>query len=77
MSNFQNPLGSSMPEDSKIAVRDLLGLNGIPLIEDDVYSELYFSDTKPKSIKTYDDQGWCCIAHHSQSAWHLVLESGG
>ncbi len=57
MSNFQNPLGSSMPEDSKIAVRDLLGLNGIPLIEDDVYSELYFSDTKPKSIKTYDDQG--------------------
>lgn len=57
MSNFQNPLGSSMPEDSKIAVRDLLVLNGIPLIEDDVYSELYFSDIKPKSIKTYDEQG--------------------
>ncbi|MGF1728622.1 PLP-dependent aminotransferase family protein [Photobacterium kasasachensis] len=57
MSNFQNPLGSSMPEANKIAIRDLLAASDIPLIEDDVYSELYFSEEKPKAIKAYDEQG--------------------
>ncbi len=57
MSKYQNPLGASMPEASKIAVRDILAAQQIPLLEDDVYSELYFSDSKPKPIKAYDEQG--------------------
>ena len=57
MSKFQNPLGASMPEENKLAIRDLLASKQIPLLEDDVYTELYFSENKPKPIKAYDEQG--------------------
>lgn len=57
MSKYQNPLGASMPEANKLAIRDVLAAKQIPLLEDDVYSELYFSDSKPKPIKAYDGQG--------------------
>jgi len=57
MSKYQNPLGASMPEANKLAIRNVLAENQIPLLEDDVYSELYFSERKPKPIKAYDEQG--------------------
>jgi len=50
-------LGASMLEENKLAIRDLLASNQIPLLEDDVYTELYFSENKPKPIKAYDEQG--------------------
>ncbi|HEY4785737.1 MAG TPA: PLP-dependent aminotransferase family protein, partial [Bacteroidales bacterium] len=34
----------------------------IPLIEDDLYGDVYFAKSRPKSCKTYDDSGlvlWC------------------
>jgi len=46
-----------MLEENKLAIRDLLASNQIPLLEDDVYTELYFSENKPKPIKAYDEQG--------------------
>jgi len=57
MSKYQNPLGASIPEANKLAIRDVLATKQIPLLEDDVYSELYFSEHKPKPIKAYDEQG--------------------
>lgn len=57
MSKFQNPLGALMPEVNKLAIRDLLAAKQVPLLEDDVYSELYFSEHKPKPIKAYDKLG--------------------
>ncbi|QUM78410.1 PLP-dependent aminotransferase family protein [Moritella sp. 24] len=57
MSKFQNPLGALMSEENKLAIRDILVEKKIPLLEDDVYSELYFSEQKPKPIKAYDEQG--------------------
>ncbi|WP_232011627.1 aminotransferase-like domain-containing protein [Moritella yayanosii] len=57
MSKYQNPLGASMPEVNKLAILDVLAAKHIPLLEDDVYSELYFSEYKPKPIKAYDQQG--------------------
>lgn len=57
MSKFQNPLGALMPESNKLAIRDVLAEQQIPLLEDDVYAELYFSEHKPKPIKAYDEQG--------------------
>ncbi|QUM78867.1 PLP-dependent aminotransferase family protein [Moritella sp. 5] len=57
MSKYQNPLGASMPEANKLSIRNLLAEKQIPLLEDDVYSELYFSERKPKPIKAYDEQG--------------------
>jgi DNA-binding transcriptional MocR family regulator len=57
MPNFQNPLGSLMPEAAKQELVALLARHEIPLIEDDVYGELYFSDNKPRPAKAWDKKG--------------------
>lgn len=57
MPNFQNPLGSSMPDDRKKALVALLAEQEIPLIEDDVYAELYFGARKPLPAKAWDTRG--------------------
>lgn len=57
MTTFQNPLGSLMPEDKKQALVALLARHGVPLIEDDVYAELYFGDRRPLPAKAFDRDG--------------------
>jgi DNA-binding transcriptional MocR family regulator len=57
MTNFQNPLGSLVPEDKKRELVQMLARRGIPLIEDDVYAELYFDGERPKPAKAYDRSG--------------------
>ena len=57
MTNFQNPLGSLMPDAHKRELVELLARRGIPLIEDDVYGELYFGPRRPLPAKAYDAQG--------------------
>lgn len=57
MNNFQNPLGSLMPDDKKKDMVDLLTRHKVPLIEDDVYGELYFGDQRPKPAKAFDTSG--------------------
>ncbi len=58
MSNFQNPLGSLMEEADKQALVRLLHRHQIPMIEDDVYAELYHGDKRPRPAKYYDRAGW-------------------
>jgi DNA-binding transcriptional MocR family regulator len=57
MTNFQNPLGCLMPEQNKRALVDLLAQHEVPLIEDDVYGELYFGKTRPLPAKAFDRHG--------------------
>ncbi len=57
MTNFQNPLGSTMPDESKQALVKLLAKRNLPLIEDDVYAELYFGKVRPRPAKAFDDGG--------------------
>ncbi|TDX01449.1 aminotransferase-like domain-containing protein [Dinghuibacter silviterrae] len=60
--NFNTPLGSCMPEEHKKAVVTLLAKHGIPLIEDDVYGDLYFGGQRPPCCKSFDETGtvlWC------------------
>jgi DNA-binding transcriptional MocR family regulator len=57
MPNFQNPLGSLMPEQKKRELVRMLAERDIPLIEDDVYSELYFGRDQPKPAKAFDRKG--------------------
>uniref|UniRef100_UPI001144CF99 aminotransferase-like domain-containing protein n=1 Tax=Ideonella azotifigens TaxID=513160 RepID=UPI001144CF99 len=57
MPNFQNPLGSLMPDGAKQALVALLAQHQLPLIEDDVYGELYFGAHKPRPAKAWDRQG--------------------
>jgi DNA-binding transcriptional MocR family regulator len=55
--NFSNPLGSLMPDDKKKELVDLITLHNIPLIEDDIYGELYFGKHRPKTCKSFDKKG--------------------
>jgi len=57
MSSLQNPLGASMSETKKQALYDLLVEHQVPLIEDDVYAELYFGSHPPKPVKSFDRDG--------------------
>ena len=62
VTNFGTPLGSCMPDENKKQVVDLLAKHGIPLIEDDLYGDLYFGGQRPKCCKSFDKQGtvlWC------------------
>jgi DNA-binding transcriptional MocR family regulator len=57
MSSLQNPLGASMSEEKKQALYELLVEHQVPLIEDDVYAELYFGSHPPKPVKSFDRDG--------------------
>jgi DNA-binding transcriptional MocR family regulator len=57
MTSFQNPLGATMPADSKQELVRMLAARNVPLIEDDVYGELYFGATPPKPAKAFDKHG--------------------
>jgi DNA-binding transcriptional MocR family regulator len=57
MSNLQNPVGASMSEANKQALYELLEQQQVPLIEDDVYAELYYGAQPPKSVKSFDRSG--------------------
>jgi DNA-binding transcriptional MocR family regulator len=55
--NFNNPLGGSMPDENKKKLVELITKHNIPLIEDDIYGELYFGKSRPKTCKSYDTKG--------------------
>jgi len=57
MTNFNNPLGSCMPDEAKRELVELLERKGVPLIENDIYGELYFGDRRPSVAKSYDRSG--------------------
>lgn len=57
MTQFQNPLGASMSEARKQDLVALLARHRVPLIEDDVYGELYFGNRCPLPAKAFDQEG--------------------
>jgi DNA-binding transcriptional MocR family regulator len=62
VSNFSNPLGSLMPEENKKELVTMMEEHDIPIIEDDIYGDVYFGDSRPKPCKAFDKTGnvlWC------------------
>ncbi|GAB6119024.1 PLP-dependent aminotransferase family protein [Dysgonomonas termitidis] len=62
VSNFSNPMGSCVPDEHKKAVVDMLSEYDIPLIEDDLYGDVFFGNARPKPCKYFDNSGlvlWC------------------
>jgi DNA-binding transcriptional MocR family regulator len=55
--SFGNPLGSLMPDDRKRELVELLARHEIPLIEDDIYGDLSFSNDRPLAAKSFDRKG--------------------
>jgi DNA-binding transcriptional MocR family regulator len=57
MPTLQNPLGATLPLEKKRELVQLLAQHEVPLIEDDVYAELYFGAERPKPAKAFDRKG--------------------
>lgn len=55
--NFNQPLGSLMPDDKKERLAAMLAEREIPLIEDDLYGDLHFGTARPRTVKSYDKDG--------------------
>jgi DNA-binding transcriptional MocR family regulator len=55
--NYSNPLGYCMSDDDKKELRSILKEKNIPIIEDDIYSELTYGTQRPKAIKAFDESG--------------------
>ena len=55
--SVSNPLGSFMSEDKKRKVVELLEAHNIPMIEDDVYGDLYFTEKRGLPAQKYSKKG--------------------
>jgi DNA-binding transcriptional MocR family regulator len=55
---FSNPLGSCMPDKKKEELVRLITRYRIPLIEDDIYGEMFFGAHRPRTCKSFDKEGW-------------------
>ncbi|MDD9300990.1 MAG: PLP-dependent aminotransferase family protein [Desulfobacter sp.] len=55
--NFQNPLGSVMSPENRKSVLDIAHANDLPIIEDDIYGDLFFGKTRPGTFKSIDEKG--------------------
>ena len=54
---FHNPLGFDMPEAAKEELVNLFCERGVPIIEDDIFGELYFGETRSLPLKAFDRHG--------------------
>ncbi len=57
ITNFNNPLGHYMPEENKRELAELLAEKNIPLIEDDTWGDMYFTDKRPRTVRSFDRSG--------------------
>ncbi|GAE63402.1 transcriptional regulator, GntR family [Chryseobacterium indologenes] len=55
--NYNNPLGFQMPDENKKELVRMLTEYNVPLVEDDVYGNIYFGAGRPKPCKFYDETG--------------------
>lgn len=55
--NFNNPSGGCMPDENKKSLVSLISKYHIPLIEDDIYGDLYFGKNRPRTCKYFDTKG--------------------
>lgn len=54
--NFNNPLGSCMPDDHKQALVELTRRYQVAIIEDDIYGDLPFNQKRPSVLKSLDQE---------------------
>ncbi len=75
VTNFSNPLGYCMPDEKKQEMVRLLAHYGVPLIEDDLYGDIYFGKKRPLSCKSFDEEGlvlWCSSISKSLAPGYRV-----
>ena len=61
MPNVHNPLGTSMPIDSKRRLAELANTYKVPVIEDALYAELQYTTPLQPAAKAFDRDGWVIV----------------
>ncbi|MHC4886654.1 MAG: aminotransferase-like domain-containing protein [Planctomycetota bacterium] len=56
-----NPTGAIMPNERKERLAALLAERQVPLIEDDIYGDLCRQEPRPRTVKSYDQEGWVIL----------------
>ncbi|GAB3650601.1 PLP-dependent aminotransferase family protein [Echinicola sediminis] len=62
VSNFSNPMGYCMPDEHKRRLVHICTENQVPLLEEDLYGDVFFGAERPLSCKSIDQEGivlWC------------------
>lgn len=54
VANHSNPMGARMPDERKKQLVSMLAAAGVPLIEDDIYGDLYHTGERPRPVKAFD-----------------------
>ncbi|MBD3656786.1 MULTISPECIES: aminotransferase-like domain-containing protein [Marinobacter] len=54
VANHSNPMGARMPDERKRQLVAMLDNAGVPLIEDDIYGDLYHTGERPRPVKAFD-----------------------
>ncbi|MBO9728382.1 MAG: PLP-dependent aminotransferase family protein [Chitinophaga sp.] len=72
VTNYNNPLGSCMPDSRKEQLAKLLQQYQVPMIEDDVYGDLHFAPERPRTVKSYDEEGLVMYC----SSWSKSIAAG-
>jgi len=55
--NFHNPTGIMMSDEKKKEIYKIALQHTIPIIENDIYGDLYFNGSRPSTIRNFDTQG--------------------
>lgn len=55
--NFNNPAGTLTPDDAKREIVAELTSREVPIIEDDIYGDLHFGNSRPMSLRAFDESG--------------------
>jgi len=58
VSNFNNPNGASLSTEKKQQLAAIANARQLPVIEDDLYGDIFFTNHRPDTIKAYDEDGW-------------------
>jgi len=61
VSNFNNPNGAVLSSEKKRQIARFANERKIPVIEDDIYGDIFFGENRPDTIKTYDTNGWVLL----------------
>ncbi|WP_343687601.1 PLP-dependent aminotransferase family protein [Chryseobacterium gleum] len=59
--NFHNPTGVLMNDETKKEILTIAEAHQLYIIENDMYSDLYFGEQRPRSIKSFDTKGQVMI----------------
>ena len=75
MANHHNPLGSCMPEEYKRKLVSILARKEIPLIEDDIYGDLFFERNVPSQQRLTTTRDWSFSVPPFRKRWRLAIGS--